>query len=375
MTAVLLGAVGCAGKADSEPMQPDRPELSPGQIYALGEARYSEGYLGEAVELWKHSLVALPPNEHNDELRHKLVLRIAHGQLMKWSVSNETAPLRDAQAMLYRYLEKHEALFGDSDRANRERSDVYEILYEVETRLPGGEEFEAAQADGSEEVEEVEAEETETATADAYVPSTKGEVRKIKVKTQRPSVDDPEMRAKLRSEFANPENGYVLAAPELVTLHDTRVLVRGGPPRVVDGDARGARKKARRAARSLVDAARADLEKCFTAAISRFPEPHASGVVQLSIDDEGAVSDARFVDGGLIDFLGDVCVMTELESTTVPDTRAHTAMTITVPLTFLVEEETVMYEGTGRSRERSAPALSGDEEFQDPAQPPGPKGG
>ena len=356
-------------------MQPDRPELSPGQMYALGEARYSEGYLGEAVELWKHSLVALPPNEHNDELRHKLVLRIAHGQLMKWAISKETVPLRDAQAMLSRYLEKHQALFGDTERANAERGEVYEILYEVETRLPGGERFEAAQA-GDVEVEDAEdVEEPETATADAYVPSTKGEVRKINVKTPRPSVDDPEMRAKLRSEFANAENGYLLAAPELATLHDTRVLVRGGPPRVVEGSVRGARKKARRAARSLVEAARADLEQCFTAAISRFPAPHASGIVQLTIDDKGEVSRAHFVDGGVIDVLGDVCVRAELQATTVPDTRAHAPMTITVPLTFLVEEETVMYEGTGRSRERSAPALSGDEEFQDPAQPPGPKGG
>lgn len=375
MMAVLVGAVGCAGKAESDPMQPDRPVLTPGQMYALGEARYAEGYLGEAVELWKHSFVALPPNEHNDELRHKLVLRIAHGQLMKWSVSNETMPLRDAQVMLTRYLEKHEALFGDTDRAKQERADVYEILYEVETRLPGGEQFEAAQS-GDPEVEDVEeVEQTETATADAYVPSTKGEVREINVKTQRPSVDDPEMRAKLRSEFANAENGYVLAAPELATMYDTRVLVRGGPGRVVEGDVPGARKKARLAARLLVDAARADLEQCFTAAISRYPEPHASGIVQLTIDDKGAVSRAHFVDGGLIDVLGDVCVMSELQATTVPDTRAHATMTINVPLTFLVEEETVIYEGTGRSRERSAPSLSGDEEFQDPAQPPGPKGG
>ena len=220
MMGLLLGLVGCAGRADSEPMRPDRPELSPGQIYALGEARYSDGHLGEAVELWKHSLVALPPNEHNDALRHKLVLRIAHGQLMKWSVSNETEPLREAQAMLYRYLDKHQALFGDDERANKERGDVYEILYEVEARLPGGDEFESAHAEETSgetpelEDTELESEQTEVATAEAYVPSSKGEVRKIRVKTNRPSVDDPEMRAKLRSEFANAENGYVLAAPE-----------------------------------------------------------------------------------------------------------------------------------------------------------------
>ena len=374
----MLALSGCAGKADSEPMRPDRPELTPGQIYALGEARYNEGYFGEAVELWKHSLLGLEPNAHNDGLRHALVLRIAHGELMKWSVSHETEPLRDAQAMLYRYADKHQALFGDGDDAQDERADVYEILYEVETRLPGGEEFEAAQADASEIVEdetESEAEaDSEVATADAYVPSSTGEVRKIRVKTDRPSVDDPEMRAKLASEFANAENGYVLAAPELAVLHDTRVLVRGGPARVVESTG-GSRRKARRAGRSVVDAARPDLEKCFTSALTRFPEPHAAGVVQLSIGEHGEVSDARFVDGGLIDFLGDVCVMTELESVTVSDARAHAAMTITVPLTFLVEEETVMFEGTGRSRERSAPPLPGDEYYKDPALPAGKDGG
>lgn len=70
----------------------------------------------------------------------------------------------------------------------------------------------------------------------------------------------------------------------------------------------------------------------------------------MQIDAEGQVTAAKIVAGGVVDTLGDLCVVGELESAQVAaaqDTEAATS--IHVPLTFFYEGPILFNESSGRS--------------------------
>jgi hypothetical protein len=81
-------------------VRPAREAPSPARIYTLGEERFAVGRYDDAVALWRHAILELPPTEANDELRHQLVLRLAYGQLMAWARSRDPAYVEDAKLML-----------------------------------------------------------------------------------------------------------------------------------------------------------------------------------------------------------------------------------------------------------------------------------
>jgi len=128
----LLLLLACAHAEGAAPRS-DRAAAQ--RIYAVAEQRYAEQAYDEAVSLMRHALLQLPPTAEHDQLRHRLVLRMAHTQLMDFAASGQAAALHDAQQMLTRYLERHEQLFGDGEGARAERGEVYELLHQVETRL------------------------------------------------------------------------------------------------------------------------------------------------------------------------------------------------------------------------------------------------
>lgn len=63
----------------------------------MGEEQFAAGHYHEAVELWRHAVLALPAEPDFDDLRHQLVLRLAYGQLMAWRHSDNPGCLEDAQ--------------------------------------------------------------------------------------------------------------------------------------------------------------------------------------------------------------------------------------------------------------------------------------
>lgn len=404
--AVGLGA-GCAGAKGAESARAPRVRgPSASEIYRVGEARYAAGAYDEAVRLWRHALLELPQTRGYDDLRHKLVLRMAYGQLMAWSTSGHPGHLTDAKQMLDRYVARHEGLHGDGTRARRERGEVYELLYQVESRLPGEgegatEENEAA-TDGAREggagdvlapatirdapdaapddapvddealivsADEIDPQGDARDGRDRERHRRDGRLREITVKRDRPSVDDPEMRAKLRDEFSNPFNGYVLTAPGVVEWFSARALVRSGLGRPASDDAGAAqRRQARRLARAVIDTARPELKACFEAAHSRRPGTVSMPTVQLSVDDGGAITDAFVTTGDVVDALGELCVVEALEGTTLDADDAESA-TIVVPLTLFVEGAVLICESRIRSWPARGIVLPGDCPVDDPAAP------
>lgn len=362
---------GCAGRPGSGPT---REAPSPARIYTVGEERYAAGRYDEAVQLWRHAILELPPTEGTDELRHQLVLRLAYGQLMAWSQTGNAGYLHDAKQMLERYLERHEQLFGTEAHALAERGEVYELLYHVEQQLDP---VAFDDGDGSLPAEDPsEPADPVAGDADASAPTTvaasedeahqsdgdladevavdnameqaryreDGDRRLIVVRRDRETAS----RETLRSVFTNPEAGLVLTAPGFALVHGPRPLLRAGTARPAEPKATlASRAHARRLGASLVEQVRPALADCYDAAFARDPVAATRSTVELAVDEHGRVHDAAIVEGGLVDMLGDLCMVRQLERTQLADSAGP--VRIRVPLTFFYQGPVLINEATGET--------------------------
>jgi hypothetical protein len=347
------------------------------RLYGVAEERYAAGDFDEAVSLMRHALLQLPPEPAHDRLRHQLLLRMAHTQLRAHASTGHAAPLHDAQQMLERYLERHEALFGDGDGPRAERGEVYELLFLVEQRLaPASDVVEPAdsapaqlaradegpQAPGEAEspapAEPAPAPATSAAEPEAAPASSTrrrptasdddDEVREVVVKKlQLASLDDPRVVERLRSDFSTGWAGLVLTKPGIELVHGPRPLVRGTSQLAGTGDRR-AQQLARRAGQSLVRGARQPLRDCYAAAYARSPIAAMVSAVEASIHADGSVSHVRIVDGGLVDGHGDACIIEALQSAALePLADAEEPVRVRVALTFFYEGAVSIVESTG----------------------------
>jgi len=322
----------------------DRERPTPSRIYSVGEQHFAAERYPEAVELWRHAVLELPQVPQVDDLRHALILRLSYGQLMAWQQTGDMSFLDDSQQMLERYLVRHESLFGESERATSQRDEVYEMLGQVELALHPTPYVDELETPSEEEDADLHAEDTELR-------------RTVIVHTRaRPSVDDPEIRRKLSSLFTDPFfDGLVLTLPSWAIVHGPRALMRaGGVARPTDDEPRSpaARRRARQLGRSVVIAARPTLKGCYEDAYGRDPVSVAKSVVELRINAQGNVADAKIIEGGLVDTLGDLCLLEGLESTQLAATEASEetdTLSIRLPLTFFYEGPVLFYEGSGTS--------------------------
>ncbi|MEM6990381.1 MAG: hypothetical protein AAF721_07790 [Myxococcota bacterium] len=375
---LLVGLVsGCAGVRTT---RAERAKATPAEIYRVGEARFAAGAYDEAVQLWRHAVLELPQTSDFDDLRHKLVLRMAYGQLMAWSKSGDDTKLLAAKQMLDRYLVQHETMHAEGDQvvAKRERGEVYELLYQVESRLPEPapepepEPVDPTQRDLAPEPEpEPEPEETGE-TFNGY--GDRGRVRKILVRRDRPSVDDPATRAMLRSNFADPFQRGSVSRAEVAIYHGPRAMVRTGLMRPAADKADVARRRqARKLGNSVLEAAKPGIRECYEAANARNPGVISNPTVEFTVDEGGVVTEAKVVDGTIADALGELCVLEHLEQTTI-DQAVASAETIVVPLTMWVHGTVYIYEHGHRTFQDGFVDLpfNGLKPYRDPAAPPRP---
>jgi hypothetical protein len=383
-SSLLLAA--CAHGTGAERSKGDRDAAQ--RIYMVAEERYAAGDYTKAVALMRHALLQLPATSDHDELRHKLVLRMAHTQLRDHAATGDAAPLHDAQQMLERYAHKHEELFGESKKARRERGDVYELLHLVEQQLEPvnvdygdsaiAEAF-AAAPEGSaptdataiaeapqasevvavpevpEQIAAATSVEPEPAVDEAPTPTRVArhvdadgdEVRDVVVARQRPSIDDPETRKKLASPFSTGWLGGVLTAYGITKVRDARPLVRGFSRLTGDG-ALSQQLLARRAGQSLLHEARQDLRSCYADAYARRPIAALESEIEASVHPDGSISHVRIVEGGLVDGYGDACLIEALQDTLVaPLEQSAEPVRVQVALTFFYERALYIVEGTG----------------------------
>jgi hypothetical protein len=339
---LLVGALAlpaCAStKTHVELDQPIEDQITPAarRLYTVGEEHYAKGDFHSAILLWRHALLQLPEDQAADEVRHKLIMRMAHTQLLAHEHSQDRTHLTNAARMLNRYAAKHEILFGDAEDARKQRGEVYELLYEVESRLEGPTEpVEEAPAPAASVEPAVE--------AAAQAPDTHegetvdGEMRRKVVVSSRNTTDveDPAIRGRLMSDYSTGWAGLVLSGPETVMWNGPRPLVRlAGTPKVLEaGEGEGAKQ----AAWNVVRAARPALERCYAHAFARRPVMVSDATVQAIVEPDGNVSRVRIVGGGLIDGLGDACLIETVDSVQVVPDDPQAVARVELPLKFFYQ--------------------------------------
>lgn len=352
---LLLAIAGCGSTRHAG----GSSEPGAKRIYNAGEARFAAGEPEQAVSLWRHAITQLPSTEQYDALRHKLILRLAFGQMVAYQHSADLAYLFDAKQMLDRYLVAHAELFGEGAAAKGERDQVYELLTEVERLLEDppveiaassardhlagnvgvGAAPSAASAGG--------ATATTTTRRRRAREDAEGSDRVVVVDTKgRPSVDDPEFKAKLRSWW--PEAGQQMTAGSIEPWLPARSYVRldGRAARLDDGRAGPT---AQVLASDVLRAVRPALRACYDGAYARVPADYALATVELTVTHEGTVATPRIVDGVVGDAEGDVCVIEHLEGARLASFTADGAMTLAVPLMFFFDNAVQLNETKGRA--------------------------
>ena len=344
---VGLGSAGCAAVSTdaptnaAAPLQTSTPHPAVSaqsrELYAIGEVAYEDGRYGDAVALFRQALLALPQTAAADDLRHALILRIAHTQLLAWDATGSTTYLTDAQGMLERYVLVHEEIAGDGERAQAERGEVYELLYEVESVLePEPEELEPEQP------EEPEPETVDEHAGETLTPQM---TRKVRVRDSRlASLDDPRVRARLSSKFSDPVAGLVLTKGIDGLLHGPRPLVRILGARAEDDADADDRRRARKAAVSAIRGARVELRDCYRRAYARNRVDAVDAKLTVVVEPDGTVARAELVDG--LDTIGNACVQTRVEAQRVEEPPSRT-VDVVVALSFFYEGAKRVESSTG----------------------------
>lgn len=361
-----LGLTACTGGS-----QPTTVPSSPGpssdavtdasrRIYWLAEEQFSKGdYLG-AVQLWRHALLQLPKTASADSVRHALVLRMAYGWLAAAETTGEVAPAIDGATMLERYIERHEALFGDSKHAQAERGQVYEILFELEERLPSSDDASDTEDEATEE-EPPPSAEMATApkpTHDEPPPEAgrDGDAEFVRqVDVQRRKADPQVVRDRLESDFSSADAGLTFGSYGVALMQGPRPLLRVRTARW--SDEKGERPWARGVARALADQAREELLSCYLHAVGR--NGNEPAVVALRLEDKGDHLSVVITSGSLLDAWGDVCLAESLAKLDVPQ-----ALALDTELLFFVQgaQYAAEWNGSGIHAELGilAAALLGD---------------
>ena len=319
-----------------------------GELYLTGEALYEAGMFDEAVSLFRHALLMLPATPAYDGLRHELVLRMAYTLLSAHARHSDVADLERANELLERYLARHDALFGERPEFEAERNQIFELLGDVSLAL-----------------ESARAHRTHGGPPDAAEPDPHtGEVlrasfvRRVEVDTRGPGVDDPEVRARLRSRFGDATAIPRLTKPGLVEITPRRVLVRlRSLPRRTNKQS----KHHVRPALSVVESARPHLERCYAQAYARRPRDVVDVKVEVTVSATGGARRPSIVDGELIDPRGDACVLDAIERAYVSDLPPSSQHPLRVSLSFRFfwQPPRTVNDATGHSPDLATQMTSG----------------
>lgn len=369
--ATVLASVGCAmsptsartghGATQDGGRRAKGSEPVAQRLYQVGEEKFAAGHPEEAVALWRHAITQLPQTEDYDNLRHRLILRLGFGQVVAYHASGKLAHLFDGKRMLDRYLVAHQSLFGETEAAKRERGEVYELLYELESRIEDPPEtVEAGTAVGLVAGDD----EAATTTADATPPESRskskrrkrravedaeGDERTVVVDTHgRPSVDDPEMKRELTR--WNPQAGLIMTAASIEPSLPARAYVRidGLPRRIDGGDQELGQTRAPGLAAEIVRSVRPALRACYDGAFTRTPTDYALATVEVDVADDGSVGGAVIAAGVVGDAIGDACVLEHLAKARVAEGDAQ-PMRLKIDLMFFFDQKVDFNEGSGRA--------------------------
>lgn len=330
----LLLTAGCHASQPGQALEPSPPESADAfehrelaMRYAMGLSLFDRGEYEAAAAVFTQVLLELPRDQSGDVLRHALIQHIAWSLLGSHDLSGDVTALDRGEAMLERYLERHESLFP---KADGERVVIYELLGEYQLRRDGQPPPDA----NGRLLELVE----HTQASFLATPSRKraphvidnGPVRIIEVdKIPWGRRDDPEVAAYFSNQRPD------MLGPSLYDkpgdpLNPTRVLVRG-----LVRDVNQQRDRGR--AYELLRAARPAAEQCYESALGRGAELVER--VSLDITWDTAGLDVEFVGQHFLDPAAVSCVRAALRtadrSLESEPTHAHAQLR----LTFFVQFE------------------------------------
>lgn len=310
-------------------------------MYRAAESMVDEGRYGDAARLMRHAILSLPETTESDDLRHQLLMRLAHVQLRAADAEHDAAYAEDAASMLAAYGQHHMALFGDA--RGSEREDIYEMLYEAETfaetltRAPRRSQAVSAKwATPSGPNPDV-----ETHAGEDLEPEFKRSVRVRRGWFY--DQDDPRIRQRLESSFSDPFAGAVLTKEGYAELSPPRPMVRASGNAERLGPAPPDGHSIRKLGRELLASSRPGLRDCYRGAAARGGKLTTEATVELAVRSDGSVHDVRVVDGDVVDGLGDACVIEELAGTTLTQNRHPTRMRLSI--LFFYDGPQMKYEG------------------------------
>ncbi len=357
----IIGAVwvlGCGhASTGSDPSAVDggvgSSRVSAARMYQTAEAMVDAGHYADAVRLMRHSILSLPRKAETDELRHALVMRMAHVQLLAAHAGRDPAYALDAAQMLLSYAERHTELFGDE--AAKEREDVYELLFQAES-------FAEALEATDHETASLQGRPTEDATShrsdvldnelDTHAGEELGEAVTRDIRVRRGwfyDPNDPRVRENLQGSFSDASSDTFMTTPGMAVLSGPRPMVRRTGPLVSIGlqDTPGPERAAlRSAARHVLRNSREGLRECYREAAARGGELQTDATLELTVTRLGAVRDVTVVSGAVVDGLGDACVIEHLGRTSLSgDQVPRVAVRMRMPLLFFYDGPDVMYEG------------------------------
>jgi len=345
------GSTGADPTAGHEGVRSSR--VSAARMYETAEAMVDAGYYADAVRLMRHSILSLPRKPETDGLRHALVMRMAHVQLLAANAGRDSAYARDAAQMLLSYGERHAELFGDE--AANEREDIYELLYEAETfaeTLEGLDQDVASSQAAAIEAARVHRSAVLDNELDTHAGEELGEAVTRDVRVRREwfyDPGDPNVRKNLEGGFSQADGYTFMTTPGMAVLSGRRPMVRrtGTLESIaLQGLPTPQRRAMRTVARSVLRASREGLRDCYREAAARGGELQTDATLKLTVTQRGSVSDVIVVSGDVVDGLGDACVIEHVDQVSLPEAGLPmVAMRMRMPLLFFYDGPDIMYEG------------------------------
>jgi hypothetical protein len=341
----LMGAAPTGKLGASPPGARDlrfrRSNVTEGKrLYTIGEQAMARGKAVEAVALWRRAILLLPDTAEYDAVRHRLMMRLGYGMMVAYEQTGDRDFGHDAVRMLERYADRHTQIFGDDRDKQKERAEIYELLGEAELQLERGVVAKAT----VEPRTPAHVDEGAPANMDRTVVVPSGR------KLNRPSVDDPEIRAKLNSFATDAQTGLVLTRPMLAEVHPARGLVRmQGIARAIEGTVGADRFALHHSARSAFVSVRPALRNCFDQAFARKPTAVVRTEAELVLEPDGTVSDAKIVGAPVIDGKGNRCVSETFADARVVARAPQERVRVRVPLVFFWEPSILIDEANGVS--------------------------
>jgi hypothetical protein len=298
--------------------------------YRVAITLFDSGRYDDAAAQFTWMLLHVPQDPSGDRLRHLLIQHIAWSLLGTYDTRKDPIKLDQGEAMLERYLDKHEQLRPDEAA---ERDDIYALLGEYAQRrdaLPPTN----ANAHLRALIQQTRRHMEQSAPGKRKSNEDRM-VRTIEVDTIKwADVDDPRVQRYLRDpRFTGPSLFEEPGEP----YNPARVLVRGWVAKAHGADDEQSERPDRRAW-TLLRAARPALERCYEAALGRGADVLERVELELRWD-AGGLADVSVASNPSFDDQAARCVVEGVRAVGLDAAAKHDSSSAKLHLSFFTQPD------------------------------------